>query len=78
VGRAGLDRVAPELRFVAHLAPAGADARAVAEAAARFEATRRLQDLTRRLLADVDDEALCPAPAELNDLYDCLESAWRA
>jgi hypothetical protein len=78
VVRAGLDRAAPELRFVAHLAPAGADARAVAEAAARFEATTRLQDLTRRLLADVDDEAWSPAPAERNDLYDCLESAWRA
>jgi len=78
VVRAGLERALPELRFVARLAPAGADAREVAEAAARFEATTRLHDLTQRVLADVDDEASSPAAAELNDLYDGLEGAWRA
>jgi hypothetical protein len=78
VVRAGLEPAVPEPRFVARLVPAGADAREIAEAAARFEATTRLQDLTQRLLADVDDESWSPAPAELNDLYDGLESAWRA
>jgi hypothetical protein len=34
--------------------------------------------LTQRVLADVDDEALAPAAAELNDLHDRLESEWRA
>jgi hypothetical protein len=75
VVRAGLQRAVPELRFVARLAPAGADAREVAEAAARFEATTRRQDLTGRVLADVDDEASSPAATELNDLYDRLEGA---
>jgi hypothetical protein len=75
--REGLERVVPEPWFVARLAPAGADARAVAQAAARYEVTTRLQGLTQRVLADVDDEAWSPAPAELDDLYDRLESAWR-
>jgi hypothetical protein len=75
--REGLERVAPEPWFVARLAPAGTDAHAVAQAAARFEVTMRLQGLTQRVLADVDDEAWSPAPAELDDLYDRLEGAWR-
>ena len=75
--REGLERVAPQPWFVARLAPAGADARAVAEAAASFAAATRLQDLTRRVLADVDDEAWSPQPAELDELHNRLESAWR-
>jgi len=55
-----------------------ADARAAAQAAAMFEATTRLRGLTQRVLADVDDEAWSPAPAELDALYDRLESAWRS
>ncbi|HKF90813.1 MAG TPA: hypothetical protein VKC52_04970 [Acidimicrobiia bacterium] len=43
-----------------------------------FEATTRLRGLTQRVLADVDDEAWSPAPAELDALYDRLESAWRS
>ena len=74
--REGLERVTPEPWFVARLAPAGADARAVAEAAASFAATARLRDLTRRVLADVDDEARLPEPADLDDLHDRLESTW--
>ena len=66
--RAALERAVPEPRFAARLAPAGADARAVALAAARFEATTRLQELTQRVLGDVDDESLAPAARELNDL----------
>jgi len=75
--REGLERVTPEPPFLARLAPAGADARAVAEAAASFAAATRLQDLTRRVLADVDDQAWSPQPAEVDDLHDRLESAWR-
>jgi hypothetical protein len=76
--REGLEWAAPEPRFAARLAPAGADARAVAQAAATFEATARLQGLTQRVLADVDDEAWSPAPADLDDLYDRLETTWRS
>src|SRR3954462_6900117 len=75
--REGLERGAPEPWFVARLAPAGTDARAVAQAAARFEVTTRLQGLTQRVLADVDDEAWSPEPAELDELYERLESTWR-
>jgi hypothetical protein len=76
--REGLERAAPEPRFVARLAPAWADAHAVAQAAASFEATARLQGLTQRVLADVDDEAWSPAPADLDDLHERLETAWRS
>ena len=65
---------------MARLAPAGADARAVAQAAAAFEALARLRALTQRVLADVDAEAeeqSLPAPADLDDLHDRLEAAWR-
>jgi hypothetical protein len=77
--REGLELAAPDPRFVARLAPAGADARAVAQAAASSEATMRLRGLTQRVLADIDeDEAWLPAPADLDDLYDRLETAWRS
>ncbi|HWT22701.1 MAG TPA: hypothetical protein VN213_04270 [Solirubrobacteraceae bacterium] len=79
--REGLERPAPELRFVARLAPAGADARAVAEAAATFEAITRLHGLTQRLIADVDREAKSSsplAPADLDALNNLLETAWRS
>ena len=79
--REGLDRAVPEPWFMARLAPPGADARAVAQAAAAFEALARLRALTQRVLADVDAEAeeqSLPAPADLDDLHDRLESAWRS
>ena len=44
----------PAPHFVARLAPAGLDPRAVAQAAASAEATARLQELTQRILTDVD------------------------
>jgi hypothetical protein len=53
-------------------------ARAVAQAAARIEATARLQALTQRILADIADDAWSPAPADLADLHERLDSAWRA
>ena len=79
--REGLDRAVPEPWFMARLAPPGADARAVAEAAAAFEALARLRALTQRVLADVDaeaDEQSLPAPADLDDLHNRLEAAWRS
>jgi hypothetical protein len=68
----------PDPRFVARLAPAGLDSDAVARAAAGIEATARLQALTQRILADVDDEAWSPAAADLADLHDRLDREWRS
>jgi hypothetical protein len=79
--REGLDRSVPEPWFVARLAPAGPDPRAVAQAAAAFEASRRLHELTERVVADVDSATEAqpgPNPAELDDLYDRLDAAWRS
>ena len=66
----------PAPRFVARLAPAGLDAAAVAQAAASAEATALLQELTQRILADVD--AWSEAPADLVDLHERLDSQWRS
>src|SRR3954447_7776951 len=77
----GLERAAAEAWFVARLAPPGVDARAVAQAAAAFDALARLQDLTQRVLADLDREAgssSSAAPADLDDLHDRWEIAWRS
>ena len=75
---AGLERAVPEPRVVARLAPAGVDAEAVAQAAASFDAIRRLRELTQRVLADVDGEGEPPAPADLEELQDRIEGAWRS
>jgi hypothetical protein len=80
--REGVQMEVPEPRFVARLVPpAGPDAHAVAQTAAAFEAIRRLQDLAQRVLTDVDREAeewSPPALADLDDLHDRLETAWRS
>jgi hypothetical protein len=79
--REGLERVVPEPSFVARLAPPGLDARAVAEAAAAFHALARLQDLTQRVLADLDRRAGASSSAastDLDDLHDRWEIAWRS
>ena len=76
--REGLAHAEPEPWFMARLAPDGIDARAVAQAAATFEATTRLHSLAQRIIDDVDDEAWSPAPADLDDLYDGLETVWRS
>jgi hypothetical protein len=79
--REALERTAPEPWFVARLAPPDIDARAVAEAAAAFDALVRVQDLTQRVLADLEREAgtsSAAAPADLDDLHDRWESAWRS
>jgi hypothetical protein len=79
--REALERTVPEPWFVARLAPAGVDARALAEAAAAFDSLARLQDLAQRVLADLDREAgasASAAPADLDALHDRWESAWRS
>ncbi len=75
--REGLER-APEPRFVARLLPAGADARAVAQAAASFAAIARLHALAERMLAEIDGEDVAPPQAaDLDDLANRWETAWR-
>ena len=80
--REGLERPAPALRVAARLAPEGVDARAVAEAAATFEAIRRIEELTQRVLADLalDADVVARSPHaahDLDDLHDALETAWQ-
>jgi hypothetical protein len=80
--REGLERAGPEPPVVAQLAPAGVDARAVAQAAATFEAIRCLHELTQRVLADVDPgdgDARPPLAApDIDDLRDRFETVWRS
>jgi hypothetical protein len=66
----------PAQHFVARLAPADLDPGAVAQAAASAEATARLQELTQRILTDV--EAWVAAPADLVDLHERLDGQWRS
>lgn len=68
----------PEPSLMAQLAPAGLDPDAVARSAASIEATARLDALTQRIVADVDDDAWSPAPADLADLHARLDSEWKA
>ena len=75
--REGLERAVPEPQVVARLAPAGFDARAVAQAAATFEASRCLRELTEHVLAYVDDDASLPlTPEDVEDLHKRVEAAW--
>ena len=79
--REGLEMSAPEPRFVARLMPTGPDARAVARAAATFEANRRLHELAQRVLADIDlvtDEQPAAGATQLDELYDRVDAAWRS
>ena len=79
--REGLEPSVPEPRFVARMAPAGPDPAAVAQAAGAFEVIGRMQELTQRVLADIDEAADEPAaadPAELDDLHEQFEAAWRS
>jgi hypothetical protein len=67
---------APEI--VSRLAPSGLDASAVARAAAGSEASVRLHALTEAIRADIDDGTWSPAAADLDELHDRLETAWRS
>jgi len=69
---------APEPGYVARLAPAGLDPNAVAQAAASLEEMLRLRTLTQDILADAGDEQWSPAPADLADLHERLDTEWRA
>ena len=80
VVRKGIEK-ASEPAYVARLTPPGVDVRAVAAAADAFHAIDRLQDLTRRIVADVEAVAAAsstPAQADPADLHDRLEAAWRS
>lgn len=84
VVREGLERAVPEPRVLARLAPAGFDARAGAQAAATFEAIRRLRELTQRVLCDVGLDAdadagarSLPAAADVEGLHERFEAAWQ-
>jgi hypothetical protein len=68
----------PEPEFVSRVAPEGVDPAIVARAAASLHASQRLHALAGAILADVDDESWSPAAADLDELHDRLENAWRA
>ena len=81
--RAALEQAIPAPRVVARLTPPGVDTRAVAQAAAGFEAITRLRELTHRMLADVeldlDGEARPPlGPEDVEDLHHRLQAAWHS
>jgi hypothetical protein len=67
----------PEPALAARVA-GGLDPAAVARAAASFAAGERLSRLLDEVRADVDDDAWSPAAADLDELHERLESAWRA
>jgi len=75
--RETLDRGAAAT-VVARMTPARLDANAVAQAAASFEATSRVEAVLRTILADVGDDAWSPAGADLDDLADRVEAVWRS
>jgi hypothetical protein len=69
--RRGIEK-ASEPAYVARLTPPGVDVRAVAAAADALDAIERLQDLTRRILADVEAVAAAastPAQADAAKLH---------
>jgi len=68
----------PRPPIVARLTPEGLDPDAVAQAASSFEATARLDALVASILADVGDPGWSPAAADLDDLCERLETAWRS
>jgi hypothetical protein len=68
----------PEPLVVARLTPEGLDPNAVAQAASSFEATVRLDALMASILADVGDPAWSLAAADLDDLCERLDTAWRS
>ena len=79
--REGLEHAVPAPPLVARLVPAGADAPAIARAAALYEAITRLDDFTHRALADVTAQAEADSPlttADVDELHAQWEGAWRA
>jgi hypothetical protein len=68
----------PELPSVSRLTPESLDPDAVAQAAASFESSVRLEALTASILADVADPTWSPAGVDLDELCDRLEEVWRS
>jgi hypothetical protein len=68
----------PGPAVIARVTAEGIDAHAVAQAAASFAASTRVEVLLQRILADIGDDAWSPAGADLEDLCDRLESTWRS
>lgn len=56
--------------------PHDADPETVSRAAETLDAMARIDQLLRRISADLIDAAWSPAPAELGDLRDRLEQQW--
>ena len=67
----------PEPALVSRVMPAGSDTAAVARAAASYAAGDRVHALAREIVAEVDDERWSPAAADLDELHERLERAWR-
>jgi hypothetical protein len=67
----------PDQRVVERLTPGGVDSRAVAQAAASFEASVRVGAVVQTIMADVEDSSWSPAAAELDDLAERLGDVWR-
>ena len=78
--REGLEHAVPGPPLVARLVPAGADAPAIARAAAVYEAITRLDAFTHRALADVTARADAdppPTTADVDELHARWERAWQ-
>jgi hypothetical protein len=71
-----LDR-GPDQSVVERLTPGGVDPRAVAQAAASFEASVRVGAVAQTIMADVEDSSWSPAAADLDDLAERLGDVWR-
>ena len=55
-----------------------ADPDVVARAGSASEALERIDELLRRIAADLADDAWSPASADLDDLHERLETQWRS
>src|SRR3954454_5604837 len=67
----------PDQGVVERLTPGGVDPRAVAQAAASFEASARVGAVVQTIMADVEDRSWSPAAADLDDLAERLGDVWR-
>jgi hypothetical protein len=74
--REALDRGAEPV--LARVVPDNVDPDAVARAAAALEALSRVEQLLRRISADVHDDSWSPAPADLDGLHDRLDAQWQS
>jgi hypothetical protein len=63
---------------LARAVPDNVDPDAVTRAAAALEALSHVEQLLRRISADVHDDSWSPAPAVLDALHDRLETQWQS